>query len=87
MKLRQLKKFLDSLPEEKLNEELFYNSTTHFVSGVVLKVKRQPHDLYYNGDDDPAELYSKSALQKRFDDDEIKSMTIEVPKGTIVLEF
>jgi len=87
MKLKDLKKQLDKLTKEQLNQELLYNSKEFSVSGVVKKLIKQRGNLYYDGGDDPATLYTLKELKEGYDKDEIEEFTIEIPKGAFVLEF
>lgn len=88
MTLRQLKKMVNSLSDEDLNSELMYNSDRLCISGKVEKVIKAKADLYYNGEDDPAELYTKSQLKAQgCENEEIKLMSIEVKKGSFYILF
>lgn len=88
MKAKALKEFLNSLTEEQLNQELVYNSNDLCISGKVKEVAIQKEDLFYTGEDDPAELYTKSQLEDEgYFHDDIMEFDIEIPAGSIVVEF
>lgn len=88
MKLKDLKKQLDKLSEEQLEQEFFYNSQEYSVSGVVQKITRTKANLYNTYEDDPATLYTLKELKEQgLDKEEIESCDIEIPKGAFVLEF
>lgn len=88
MKLKDLKKILDKLTPEELERPLLYNSEEYSVSGEVQKVHKTKHDLYFLGDDDPSPLYTKSQLKEQgMDNEEIEECEVEIPKGSILIEF
>ena len=87
LKIKDLKKWVNKLTEEELEQNLLYSS--EYTSGVVLRVGKAKKNLYYLGDDDPSELYSREQLLEDgwHSLKEIKEMTPEIPKGAFVLEF
>lgn len=89
MKLKHLKKLLDKMTEEQLNQEFFYNSKGLSISGTVLSINKAKANLWYTGDDDPSTLYTMKELKEEFEYDkyEIESFTLEIPKGALVLNF
>lgn len=88
MKLKDLKKQLDKLSKEQLEQELLYNSKEYSVSGVVSKITRAKANLYNTHEDDPSTLYTMRELKEQgMDKEEIESFDIEIPKGAFVLEF
>lgn len=89
MKLKHVKKLLDSLSKEELEQDLIYSSDEYSISGVVHEISKAKHDLYYNGDDDPSSLYTKNQLKNELglDKYEINSCIIEIPKGSVVIKF
>ncbi len=88
MKLKDLKKFVNKLSKEDLEKELIYNSRNNCLSGVVSKIYKQRGNLYYDGSDDPAELFTMKQLKEEgMDKEEIESMIIEVPHLSVVIEF
>jgi hypothetical protein len=88
MKLKDLKKQLEKLSKEQLEQELLYNSTEYSVSGVVAKISRAKANLYNTHEDDPATLYTLKELKEQgMDKEEIESCDIEIPKGAFVIEF
>jgi hypothetical protein len=88
MKLRELKKFVNSLTEDQLDKPVIYNSKRYSLSGVIEMIKKAPGNLYNTGEDDPAELYTRKQLKEHgYDNEEIEEMDIEIQKGDIVIEF
>ena len=88
-KLKDLKNWINQLSEEELEKFLYYNSTEFGLSGVVEKITRIKTNLYYTGEDHPARLYTKKELKEDFDyeQEEIDSTTVELPKGGYCIEF
>jgi hypothetical protein len=88
MKLKDLKKQLDKLSKEQLEQELSYNSEEFCISGIVKQLKRAKGNLYYTGEDDPAQLYTRKQLvDEGFEKEDIDSFTIEIKKGELFLEL
>lgn len=88
MKWKDVKKVVDKMTIEELNQSFIYNSPEMYGSGVVDKIRKASTNLYYTGDDDPAELYTKSQLlEEGYDKQDIEEMEIEVPKGNYYIEF
>lgn len=88
MKLKDFKKWVNSLTDEQLEQYLLYNSEEYSISGKVLKIKKAKQNLYYTGDDDPAELYTKKQLlEEGWDKDDIEDLEIEIPKGAFYIEI
>ena len=88
MKLKKLKKLLNSLTDEQLEQELFYKSDEYSISGVVGKIEREKTDLYFTGEDDPASLYTIQDLKRQgFNKEEIEEFEIEIPKGSFVINI
>jgi len=88
MKLKDLKKQLNKLTKEQLEQGLYYNSKEYSVSGVVNKIVRAKATLYNTFEDDPATLYSLKELKiQGMDKEEIEECGIEIPKGAFVIEF
>ena len=88
MKLKKLKKLLNSLTDEQLEQELFYKSDEYSISGVVEKIEREKTDLYFTGEDDPASLYTIQDLKRQgFNKEEIEEFDIEIPKGAFVINI
>ena len=87
MKLKDLKKKLDYLTKEQLEQELQYHSRELCVSGNVSKLTKQKVNLYYDFSDDPAPLLTLKQLKEEYENDEMDQFTIEIPKGAFVIEF
>jgi hypothetical protein len=87
MKLKELKKMLDKLSKEQLEQELLYNSTEYSLSGVA-KITRAKANLYTKHEDDPSPLYTLNQLREDgMDKEEIEECDIEIPKGSFYVEF
>lgn len=88
MKAKHLKEFLEKLTPEQLNQNVVYNSKDQCISGIIKDAFIQREDLLYTGEDDPAELYTVKQLKEDgYDAEDIEGMDIEIPKGSIVIEF
>jgi hypothetical protein len=88
MKLRELKNVLDKLTSEQLEQELCYVSNEYGLSGAVNKIVKAKSNLYWAGDDDPSQLYTKKELlEEGYDKDEIGEMTIEISKGDFYINL
>ena len=88
MKLKELKKWIDKLTDEQLEQELLYNSKEHSISGVVHKITRSKANLYNTYEDDPATLYTLKELREQgMDNEEIEGCDIEIKRGDYVIEF
>lgn len=85
--LNDLKKLINSLSKEQLQQPLLYMSKEYSISGVVLNVEKAKENLYYTGEDDPSKLYTKKQLLEDYDKEDIEEMDIEIPKGSIVITF
>jgi len=87
MKLKDLKKQLNKLSKEQLEQELCYNSEEFSVSGIA-KIVRAKANLYTKHEDDPSPLYTMKQLKEDgMDKEEIQECDIEIPKGAFVVEF
>jgi hypothetical protein len=87
MKLKELKKIINSLTKEQLETDLLYVSQEYSISGNVKKVAKCPSNLYWTGEDDPSPLYTMNQLKDKFgyDKEEIDGCILEIPKGSIVV--
>jgi hypothetical protein len=87
MKLKDLKAWLDALPESELEKEIIYNSTEYGISGPLGEVDYAHDDLYYTGDE-PALLHTKRELKMQgYSESEINGLDIEIPKGHYYIEL
>jgi hypothetical protein len=87
MKLKDLKKMLNKLSKEQLEEELLYNSKEFSLSGVA-DITRAKANLYTRHEYDPSPLYTMKQLKEHgLDKEEIEGCDIEIPKGAFVLQF
>lgn len=86
-KLKDLKKALDKMTKEQLNQPILYSSENLCLSGVVIGIGKAKANLYYTGEDDPAELYTMKQLKENYDKEEIESFPLEIAKGDFVIKF
>ena len=88
MNLMQLKCWVNKLSDEELKQELLYNSERLSISGPVDRIIKSKYNLYYTGEDDPAQLYTKSELKgQEMEKEEIELLSIEIPKGGFYISF
>ncbi len=88
MKLKDFKKWVNSLTDEQLEQNLLYNSDEYSISGKVNKIEKAKSNLYYTGEDDPAELYTLKQLKEEgYDKEEIEDFEIEIPKGSFYIKI
>lgn len=87
MKLKDLKKKLDKMSKEQLNQDLIVVASDKTLSGVGdAKIART--NLLWTGDDDPSELRTKAELlEEGYDKEEIEEMEIEVERGSLYIEL
>lgn len=82
MKLKDFKKWVNNLTDEQLEQNLLYNSDEYSISGKVEKIEKAKENLYYTGEDDPAQLYTLKQLKDDgWDKEDIEEFDIEIPKG------
>ena len=87
MKLKDLKAWLERLPEEELEKELLYNSLDYGISGAVGEINRSDDNLYYVGDQ-PVLLHTREELHQRgYSDKEISAFDVEIPQGCYYIEL
>ncbi|MES2485240.1 MAG: hypothetical protein V4581_04735 [Bacteroidota bacterium] len=87
MKLKDLKAWLDSLPEQELEKDLLYNSMDYGISGPIAEISHTDENLYYVGDQ-PVMLNDSADLKKRgFSDEQIAALEVEIPKGCYYIEL
>ena len=88
LKLKDLKKALDKMTKEELNQQIVYVSDDLCLSGTVTGIGKAKATLYYTGDDDPAELYTMKQLKENgYDKEDIEGFAIEINKGDFVIKF
>lgn len=79
MKLKELKSWLEQLPDEELEKELLYNSLDYGISGAVTEINKTDDNLYYVGDQ-PVLLHTKEELKQRgYSDNDISEFDVEIP--------
>jgi len=87
MKLKDLKAWLDSLPEQELEKELLYNSMDYGISGPVGEITHTEENLYYIGDQ-PVMLNDRNDLVKRgYTKAQIDALDVEIPEGCYYIEL
>lgn len=88
MKLKDLKKWVNTLTKEQLEQELLYNSEEYSISGVVNKIEKAKSNLYCTGDDDPSLLYTMKQLKEDgYDKEDIEEFEIEIPRGSFYIKI
>lgn len=88
MKLKDLKKWVNTLTKEQLEQELLYNSEEYSISGVVNKIEKAKSNLYYTGDDDPSILYTMKQLKEDgYEKEDIEEFEIEIPRGSFYIKI
>lgn len=87
MKAKDLKKFLDNLSKDDLNKEVILVSDVFSTSIPIKKIKKNPYNLLWNGDEDPSQLKTRNAfIQDGYDPEDVDSLEVEIKKGDIVIE-
>lgn len=88
MKLKDFKKWVNNLTDEQLEQNLLYNSDEYSISGKVEKIEKAKENLYYTGEDDPAQLYTLKQLKDDgWDKEDIEEFDIEIPKGSFYFKI
>lgn len=87
MKLKELKKKLDTLSKEQLNKDFIVIANGRTLSG--LGVGRISNETLYNtGDDDPCVLVNKTSLiEDGLELDEIDEFDIVINRGDFYIEL
>lgn len=85
MKLIDFKIWVNNLRNEELEQHLLYNSDEYSISGKISKIEKAKENLYYTGEDDPAQLYTLKQLEE--DDYDIEKCVIEIPKGSYYIKI
>jgi hypothetical protein len=87
MKLKDLKKKLDKMSKEQLNQDLVVVANEKTLSGIGI-ARVSNCNLINSGDDDPCELVSKQSLiDDGYDLEEIEGMETVVKKGDFYIEL
>ena len=88
LKLKDLKKALDKMTKEELNQQIVYVSDDLCLSGTVTGIGKAKATLYNTFDDDPAELQTMKQLKENgYDKEDIEGFAIEINKGDFVIKF
>lgn len=87
-RLKDLKKILNSMTSEQLDREIIYNSRQHSLSGVIAGITKVKADLLWDGMGDLSDIRSRADWKKLgYEKEEIDEMEVEIPKGSLVIEF
>lgn len=87
MKLKDLKKKLDKLSNEQLNQDFIVIASQKTLSGLG-KARVSNANMIYTGDDDPCELVTKQSLiDDGYEKEEIEGMEVVVKKGQFYVEL
>ena len=87
MKLKDLKKKLDKLSKEQLEQDFIVIASQKTLSGFG-EAKVSNANLIYTGDDDPCELVTKQSLiDDGYEKEEIEEMEVVVKKGQFYVEL
>lgn len=82
-----LKNLLNGLTNEQLSKPIYYDFEGS-QSGQVLQVIETEEDLLYDGEDDPSELQTRQEfLADGFDEDDVDSFEVEIPKGSFLIKI
>ena len=88
LKLKDLKKALDKMTKEELNQQIVYVSDDLCLSGTVTGIGKAKATLYNTFDNHPAELYTMKQLKENgYDKEDIEGFAIEINKGDFVIKF
>lgn len=86
MTIRELKEKINNLPDSYLDKPVGF--TSEYESGFVKDFTIQEEDLYWLGDDDPSQLYTKKFLiSDGWLEEEIDDVLIEVHAGDPVIKI
>lgn len=87
MKLKDLKKKLDKLTKEQLEQDFIVVASQKTLSGFG-EAKVSNANLIYTGDDDPCELVTRQSLiDDGCEKDDIEGMEVVVKKGQFYVEL
>ena len=86
MKLKQLKKMLDKLSKEELENDLIVLANDRHLSGVG-EAKKSREKLFYDGSDDPCQLKNLSEMKEEYDKEEIEGMEVVLNRGDFFIEL
>ncbi len=88
VKLKDLKKHLDKMSKEELNQPILFNSEQYHMSGLIIGFGKARATLYNTYEDDPSDLYTKKQLKDNgYDKEEIEKMDIDINRGDFVMKF
>jgi len=87
MKLKDLKKKLDKLSKKQLEQDFIVIAQERTLSGFGEARVSKSH-LYWEGDDDPSNLYTKTELlEMDYDKEDIEGMELIIQRGQFYIEL
>ena len=86
MKLKELKKILNNMSKEQLEQDLIITANDKYESGIGNALFAK-YDYYYDLEDDPSQLKTMSELEEEYDNDEISRMELIIKKGDLYIEI
>lgn len=87
MKLKDLKKKLNKLTKEQLEQDFIVVAKERILSGYG-EARVSNANLIYTGDDDPCELVTKQSLiDNGYDKEDIAGMEVIVKRGQFYVEL
>ena len=88
MKLKDLKNWINSLPEEELDSNLMYYGQDYDISGSVETITKQEVNLYSNNEDDPDLLLSETELIiEGWIKEDIDLLTVMIAKNDYIINI
>ncbi len=87
MKLKELKNKINKLNKEQLEQDFIVIAGRRTLSGYGEARVSNSH-LYWDGGDDPSNLYTKSELKEDgYDIEDIEEMELVIKKGQFYIEL
>ena len=87
MKLKELKRKLNNLSKEQLDQDFIVVASDKTLSGFG-EARVSNANLIYTGDDDPCELVTKQSLiDDGYEKEEVEGMEVVVRKGQFYVEL
>ena len=87
MKLKELKRKLNKLSKEQLDQDFIVVASDKTLSGFG-EARVSNANLIYTGDDDPCELVTKQSLiDDGYEKEEVEGMEVVVRKGQFYVEL
>lgn len=87
MKIKDVKKKIDKLSKEQLEQDFIVIASQKTLSGFG-EARVSNANLIYTGDDDPCELVTKQSLiDEGYEKEEIEEMEVVIKKGQFYVEL